>query len=218
MEAIKTRKTIRAFKPEPVPRDILQQIMDAPRYASSWANSQPWEFAVLGGEVMETVRETLGNKPPKGEDFAPDYAYPSFNGVYQERYNTLNRQMWEIFGATVGNEADTERIMKLMRRNFEAPHMIVAYLDQSLENISLLDLGAAIQLITLTAHSHGVGCCIMASAVGYPDELRRILGIPDTKKIIVGIAVGYPDPESPLNRIERQREALENYTSWHGFD
>lgn len=217
MEAIKTRKTVRAFRAAPIPKDVLQKIMEAPRYASSWANSQPWEFAVLGGKVMEEVRETLGSKSFMGEDFAPDYAYPSFSGVYQGRYNTLNMQMWKVFGADVSNPADTERIMKLMRRNFEAPHMIVAYLDKSLADIALLDLGAAIQLITLTAHTHGVGCCVMASTVGYPNELRRILNIPDTKKIIVGIAMGYPDLESPLNKIERQREALENYASWHGF-
>jgi nitroreductase len=218
LEAIKTRKSVRAFRPDPIPREVLQKIMEAPQYASSWANSQPWEFAVLGGKVMEEVRELLGNKPPRGEDFLPDYTYASFSGACQERFMSLNRQMWEAFGATLGKDEDTERIMRIMRRNFEAPHMIIAYLDRSLESISLLDLGAAIQLITLTAHTYGVGCCVMASTVGYPNDLRRILGIPDTKKLIVGIAMGYPDPQSPLNKINREREALENYTTWYGLD
>ncbi len=217
MQAIKTRKTVRGFKPDPVPKEILERIMEAPRYASSWANTQPWEFAILGGDVMEEVRETLFNKPDTGEGFNPDYEYAEFSGACQKRFEALGQQLMRIFEIRPGNQDDYNRMMATMRRNLDAPHMIVAYLDRSLKDIVLFDLGAAVQLITMTAHIFGVGCCVMASTVGYPDDLRRILSIPDSKRIIVGIAVGYPDPDSLRNKIDRQREPVDNYTTWYGF-
>jgi len=218
MEAIKTRKSIRAYKPDSVPKEVLQQVVEAARHAVSWGNTQPWEFAILGGRVMEEVRETLYNKPSTGEGFAPDIPYPTFSGVYEQRVAEIMGQIWEAFGAAPDNEADTQRVMAIMRRAFDAPNMIIAYMDRSLSSWSLLDMGAAIQLILVTAHDYGLGCCVMAATAGYPEDLRRILGIPDSKQIIVGISVGYPDMESPKNKWKRRKEPLESFTSWHGFD
>jgi nitroreductase len=218
METIQTRKSIRAYKPDPVPRRILEQIVEAARYAISWGNSQPWEFAILGGSVMEEVREILYSKPPTGEGFAPDLQYATFSGACKQRVAEITRQIWESFGASPDDEADTRRIMAVMRRNYDAPHMIVVHMDRSLEPIALLALGAAIQLILLAAHHYGMGCCVMAATAGYPDDLRRVLCLPDSKKIIIGISVGYPDMDSPRNKWERQREPLERFTSWHGFE
>jgi len=218
MEAIKTRKSIRAYKPDPVPEEVLQQIVEAARYAVSWGNTQPWEFAILGGRVMEEVRETLYNKPATGEGFAPDIQYPTFSGVYEQRLEEVARQIWEVFGASRDNEGDTQRVMAIMRRAYDAPNMIVVYMDRSLELLSLLDIGAAIQLILLAAHNYGVGCCVMAATSGYPGDLRRILNILDSKQIIICISAGYPDMDSPKNKWQRQREPLASFTSWHGFD
>ena len=87
-----------------------------------------------------------------------------------------------------------------------------------LDVLSLLDIGAAIQLILLEAHNAGLGCCVMAATAGYPDDLRRVLGLPETKKIILGISLGYPDWDSPKNHWQRHKEPVEQYVSWHGFE
>ena len=217
-EAIKSRKSIRAYKPDPVPRETLMKVMEAARHAVSWGNSQPWEFAVLGGKQMEEVRETLYNKPDSGEGFAPDFPYSTFIEPFEHRVAQITEQIWEAFGAAPENESDTQRVMAIMRRNYDAPHMIVSYIDRSLDVFSLLDIGAAIQLILLEAHNAGLGCCVMAATAGYPDDLRRILGLPETKRIILGISLGYPDWDSPKNQWQRHKEPVEQYTSWFGFD
>jgi nitroreductase len=108
--------------------------------------------------------------------------------------------------------------MAIMRRNYDAPHMIVSYVDRSLDVLSLLDIGAAIQLLLLEAHNCGLGCCVMAATAGYPDDLRRILKLPESKRIILGISLGYPDWDSPKNQWQRHKEPVEQYTSWYGFE
>jgi nitroreductase len=81
----------------------------------------------------------------------------------------------------------------------------------------MFDLGAVTQTICLAALSHGLGTCIEGQGVMFPRVIRKHTGLPESKKIIIGIAIGYPDPEFPANRLESAREPLETVATWHGF-
>jgi nitroreductase len=216
MEAIKTRRSIRCYKKDRVPREVLEQIMEAATYGVSWGNSQPWEFAVVGGEVMEEIRESLHCKTMA--EFVPDILYPTFSCVYQERVDEISRQIWKAFGWSADCDADREKMMAIMRRSYDSPNMIVVLKDRSLSTLSLLDIGTAIQSIMLAAHAQGLGTCVLAAVAGYPGDLRRILNIPESKEIIVGISLGYPEVGVPQNALQRQRVPVKNMTSWHGCD
>jgi nitroreductase len=103
-------------------------------------------------------------------------------------------------------------------RFFDAPVAILLLTDRSLSDIGpLLDLGAAMQNICLAALSFGLGTCIEDQGVLYPTVLREILQIPENKKIIISIAIGYPDGSFPVNALVNSRESLDNNTRWVGF-
>ena len=81
-----------------------------------------------------------------------------------------------------------------------------------------MDVGLALENLMLAAWHYGVGTCVLAAAVMYPEVLRSLLSIPESKRIVVGVAVGYPDFSSPAMKFRSDREPLESLTTWHGFD
>jgi nitroreductase len=100
---------------------------------------------------------------------------------------------------------------------FDAPCLIVACIHKdSLVEYAMLDVGLVTQTICLVAHDRGLGTCIMAFAVGHPAILKEILSIPEDGRVIVGIALGYPEPDFPLNRFERKRAELSEFVKWVG--
>ena len=100
---------------------------------------------------------------------------------------------------------------------FDAPCLIVACIHKdSLVEYAMLDVGLVTQTICLVAHDRGLGTCIMAFAVGHPAILKEILSIPEDRRVIVGIALGYPEPDFPLNRFERKRAELSEFVKWVG--
>lgn len=218
IEAIKNRKSVRAFKADPVPREVLQSIMEAVLRAPSWANTQPWEFAILGGGVMEEVKAALAEKASSGETPNPDIAWPSFEGPYRERMRSLGARLFQELGIAREDKEARQNWMLAMARFFDSPNAIIVYMDASLGEWSMLDIGLAMENLMLAAWHYGVGTCSEAAVVQYPDVLRTLLKIPGAKRIILGLAVGYPDSSSPSMKLISEREPLEALVGWHGFD
>jgi hypothetical protein len=105
-----------------------------------------------------------------------------------------------------------------MRMFFDAPNGVVMYMDSSLSQWSLVDMGIAAENLMLAAWHHGVGTCALAAAVAYPDVLRSLLNLPESKRMILGIAMGYPDLSKPAATFRSSREPMESLVAWHGFD
>ena len=108
---------------------------------------------------------------------------------------------------------------------FEAPSVIYIYIDRSFHlqgdrlNVwPIFDCGLVADNIMLLATKYGLGTIPQVQAVNYADALRKILGIPDDKLIVLGIAIGYPDWDDPVNQFRSEREPLEKVTKWYGFD
>ena len=218
IEAIKTRKSIRAYRPDPVPRQVLTELMEAGLRAPSWANSQPWEFAIVGGQVMEELKRRLVERTASGAKPEMDIGWPSFPDVNQNRMRENGRRLFEVLG--IGRE-DREKRLEWsagMARFFGAPNGIILYIDRALPAYSILDAGIMLQTIMLVAKGCGLGTCPEAAVVIYPDILREVLGIPESKLIVLGVAIGYPDMDAPVNNSQSQREPLETFVNWHGFD
>ncbi len=217
IEAIHTRRSVRAFKPDPVPRAVLQAILQAALRAPSWENTQPWEFAVLGGEVMRNVKEALAAMGQAGEKPQLDFPWPRFTGPYMERLRTDGRRLVRELGL-VKDDPDAMRGWRMsMRTFFDAPNGVVMYMDASLSQWSLVDMGIAAENLMLAAWQHGVGTCALAAAVAYPQVLRSLLNLPDSKKLVLGIAMGYPDTSKPAATFRSSREPMEALVTWHGF-
>lgn len=219
IEAIRSRRSIRSFKPDPVPRMVLEELLETCRWAPSSSNTQPWEFAILGGKVMEEVKTRLREKvktlAKRNSDIPPaDWPEP-----YRQRETELNHSI-DIHQFPPGMEnADEKRIeyWRKMGRFHDAPNGIILYTERVLCPRAIFSLGIMTQTICLSALTYGLGTCIMGRAVYWPDMLRELLGIPESKLIAMGIAIGYPDPEALVNSYPRHRVPLDTFTHWHGF-
>jgi len=223
VEAINQRKSIRAFESDPVPKEILKEIMELALRAPSYDNTQPWEFAIVTGKKLEEIRQAFVEK---AEEANPDIALiREFPQPYDTRRRTLGRKVLELKG--IKREDKEKRMWWLLQglRLFEAPCVIYIHIDRSfyrqgdkLNIWPVFDCGLVAENIMLLATRYGLGTIPQIQAVVYPDVLRKVLGIPDSKLIVLGIAVGYPDWDDPVNQLRSEREPLDNVSTWYGFD
>ena len=219
IEAIRTRKSIRGYKPDPVPKEVLKDVIDIATQAPSSMNTQPWEITVVAGEALDNIKRGNIEMMASGTMPNPDVSPQSFEGIYRQRQVDLAIQIFQLMG--IAREDKEKRAAWMQRgfRFFDAPAAIILSVDRSLhEAWPLFDIGSIAQTICLAALSRGLGTCIEGQGVMYPDMVRKHTGIPESKRIIICIAVGYPDWEFPANKLESTREPVDSITAWCGFD
>jgi len=221
IEAVKTRKSIRGYKPDPVPKEVLEQILELASHAPSAMNTQPWEFTVLTGEVLENVRRSNIDLLNSGAPPSPEHVVTSWpkESVYRQRQVGLAKQLFQLMDIPREDKEKRAKWLERGFRYFDAPAAIIVSTDRCLsESGPLLDIGASIQTICLTALHFGLGTCIEDQGTMYPEVLRKYAHIPESKRIIAAIAIGYPDWDFPANKVESEREPIKNVTTWLGFD
>lgn len=218
LECVTTRKVTRAYNSTPVPKDLLIKILAAARNCTSAENTQPWEFVVFGGKVMENFRRAneeshLSGATPKSEiPHGPDMWPESFRGRI---LGGSGPNLLEILGI---DPKDTEARGKLWLRGigfWGAPNGIVIITERNLPRLSILDCGGMLTTITLLAHNYGLGCCPSLQMVFWPNIVRKHLNIPESKMIIIGICIGYPDNSDPINTFKAFRLPLQEMVTWH---
>ena len=223
-EAINHRKSIRAFKPDAVSQEILKEIVALALRAPSWANTQPWEFAIVAGSKLEEIKRAYTEKAQELPN--PDLAFPrEFPEPFDTRRRAVGRKLFEIMG--IGREDREKRRWWYMQglTLYGAPSVIYIYIDRSfylqgdtLNVWPIFDCGLIAENIMLSATKFGLGTIPAIQAVMYPDVLREILVIPDSKLMVLGIAIGYPNWDDPVNQFHSEREPLEDITKWYGFE
>jgi nitroreductase len=222
VEAIRTRRSIRKFKPDPLSKEVLKEILEIATQAPSDDNCQPWEFAVLAGDVLENIKQGNIEKFRSGAQPNPERVLLAGNydrnSVYRRRQVEIAVQLFQSMG--IQREDKEKRVQWMERgfRYFDAPAAIIILDDRSLtESAPLLSLGAVMQTICLSALSYGLGTCAEDQGIMYPEVIRKFVDIPDSKRMIISIAIGYPDWNFPANEVDSTREPLESIATWHGF-
>lgn len=215
-QAVTTRRSIRRFKPDPVPEPLLREILDAARWSPSWGNTQPWEIAVVAGEPLERLREAGRQRFLDGAIPDPDTPMPgTWPEPLKQRYQAVGKQTLTALSIPRGDQEARLRYYGEMFAFFGAPCLLLFSVDKSLaREYAMLDIGAVAQSVCLLAHARGLGSCIMAASVNYPALIRKILPIPETRAILIGVALGHPDAEAPINRFARERANLDEFTLW----
>jgi nitroreductase len=212
VEAVTTRRSIRGYKPDPVSRETILEILNIARWAPSGMNVQPWEFAVVTGAVLDEVIKAV-QKEREVNPLSPPDAPP----MYKQR---RARQVEEVAKSMGGQEA-YEKHMKARAakgaRFYGTPAMIFVYNDNDFGTRNNLDIGLLVENILLVAHDKGLGCCVLGIAAAYSDLIGSILKLPDSKKIVTGFAIGYADMSAPENAFPRMREPVESLITWHGI-
>ena len=215
-EAITGRRSIRKFKTDKVPREVIEHILDAAQWSPSWGNTQPWELYVLTGDPLEEFRKANHMKIINGEDYKTDIPIPEiWPDHLKKRYGEIGKTLLSALGIPREDKESRNKFYEEMAQLFGAPCMIIACIPRaSAVEYALLDVGLVVQTICLLAHDRGLGTCIMAAAVGYPELLRSIASIPDELLIVVGIALGYPDGAAPINAFKRVRADTSEVVTW----
>lgn len=219
LEALQVRKSIRGYKPDPVPKEIINQVLEVATRAPSAMNSQPWQITVITGKVLDEIRQENIKALKEGNTSAQEIIRKPFEGIYRKRQVDLALQIFQLMG--IGRDDKEKRTQWMMRgfRFFDAPAAIVLSLDKSMNStLALCDIGILCQSICLTALEFGLGTCIEDQGILFPDNLRKLAGIPESSLPIMCLAIGYPDWEFPANKLETPREALANNTRWVGFE
>ncbi len=221
IETINKRKSIRSFKPDPVPPDVLKKIVEGALRSPSASNSQPWEFAVVSGTKLEEIKQAyLDNSQSK-----PNFDVP-IPFKYPEPWNSRQAAvMAGILGKMGVAREDKQKRSEWALNAFRlwgAPSCIYILLDRSFYSAdgstnvwNLFDCGLITQNILLLATASGLGSIPAIQPVLYPDLLRKILNIPDSKLIILGIPLGYIDSSHPVNEFQAMREPLEKVARFY---
>jgi len=213
-EAIYGRRSIRAYLSDPVPKPVIEKILDAAIRAPSNSNVQPWEFIVLGGrskQDLDAFLDGLLKNATRGEpdELMRDEGY-SLLPEFRRRTSTL------LAGLVAEVRAAGGDLGKLSRGSFNffgAPNAVIVDLDRGHGFGAVMSVAAAIQNLLLAAHAEGLGACWEAMPLIYGNRLREFLGLPERKRLVACIALGYP-ADSPLNRFKSSREPLQTFVDW----
>lgn len=215
-ETVKTRRSIRKFKPDPVPEALLREILETARWSPSWGNTQAWEIAVIAGEALERLRTANRRSFLDKVIPEPDTPMPAvWPELQKQRYQGIGKKVLTALSIAREDREGRLRYSGDMSSFFGAPCLLLFCVDRSLaREYAMLDIGSIVQTVCLLAHARGLGSCILAASVSYPALIRKIVPIPETKAIIIGAAMGYPDQEAPVNQFTRDRANPDEFALW----
>ena len=217
-EAIRGRRSIRKFRPNPVPEELLREILDVARWSPSWRNTQAWTVWAVSGEALQRFKAEFAEKLLAAAPSKPDLDMPGreFPAACMDRTQRLmdERGACELAaGMDCSPEATSARIGDL----FGAPCLLVFAVDDCLPpTYACFDSGVLVQTVCLEAHAKGLGTCIMATAVRYPEVLHALLPKAEGKHMVVCIALGYPDTAAAVNGFARERAELDELVTFVG--
>jgi nitroreductase len=220
LDAIRKRKSIRGYKPDPVPKTVIREILEIASRAPSAMNTQPWEFAVVAAEPLRKIRQGCAEKLNAGEKMKPEHHVVGWtnDSIYRVRQVNLAKHIFQVMDIPREDKVKRAAWMERGFRYFDAPAAIIIFVDKTLsETGPILDVGAVMQNICLAAMHFGLGTCIHDQGVLYPDVVKRYAGIPESKRLIIAISIGYPDEENIVNTVSTARESIESLTKWVGF-
>jgi nitroreductase len=212
-EAVRARKSVRAFLTKPVPDDTLRQILIDAARAPSGGNVQPWKTYVLTGEarnaLVKRVRDQwAAGKYGEGTEYK---IYPDDLGEpYMTRRRVVGFKLYELAG--IGRDDKVGRA-KQMFRNFElfdAPVCMIFTIDRNMGPPQWADLGMYIQTVALVAMDHGLVTCMQEAWASWHKTLTDMLSIPAHEMVFCGIAMGYEDTSAAVNTLRSERAGLED--------
>jgi nitroreductase len=216
IDCITGRSSVRAFRPDPVPRELLLEVIEAARWAPSYKNTQPWEVAILSGDKKAALSELLLKKLENRDPITPDLTTPkNWPEAEQKRIDHLIQSRQEATGIDLSAPENVLRSRRANFRFYNAPHGIFLFQDNSLTEWSLFDLGLFAQNLMLSARAKGLGTVPQAFLTDYAKEVKEFLGLAESKRLVLGISIGYPDPESPANAMRSDRTEASELIRWY---
>ncbi|MBW1773271.1 MAG: nitroreductase [Deltaproteobacteria bacterium] len=215
IEGIQTRHSIRAFKDTPIPEETLHKILKAASLSPSYTNTQPWEVAVVSGKKKEGLSSIIYDLASNKAEGHPDLPSPQgWAPEHVARSGEHGARRLAALGVQRDDESGREKMALMNYRFYGAPCAIFLFMEGSLNEWSIFDMGLFTQNLILAAHSLGLESCLQASVPKYSLEIKQFLGIPEHKKLIICISLGYADADAKLNTYRAIKQDPEEFTKW----
>jgi len=218
--AITSRRSIRAFLPDPVAHEDVVSILDVARFCATGVNMQPWRVHVVTGDMklrLSNAIADIDNNPAYADTLLDPYEYYPREWVtpYLDRRKKVG---WELYGLLGIAKGDKQRMHEQHGRNyrfFDAPVGLLFTIDRVLQQGSLLDYGMFLQSVMVAARARGLHTCPQAAFLKYHHVIAEVLGIPDEHMLVCGMSLGYADDSSVENDLVTEREAVSTFTTFH---
>ncbi|MGE0564703.1 MAG: nitroreductase family protein [Pseudolabrys sp.] len=220
-EAVASRYSCRAFLPKPVPEQIVREIVEQAARAPSAGNMQPWFVQALAGERVEALRALLrprmATELPKGEGVEYTIYPQPMVEPYKERAFTVGELLYKSIDVP---REDKPARYKQYARNYEffgAPVALFFIRDKAHGPAQWADIGGYLQTVALLARGYGLHTCPQQAWVSFHKTVRSFLDLPDHLMVYSGMALGYEDPDAPINRWRSPRAPLDSFATFSGF-
>jgi len=212
LEAIRGRNSIRAYKTDPVPKDIIKEILGLAINAPSANNLQPWEFTIVTDEEKDRLSRKLIKAYREKQISCGSGAVKPLPEPFKQRgVQTLESMKTHVESAGVSID---DFVNEGSCNFYGAPVAIIICLDDCFSSRQLVDVGTLLAYLLLAAHNFGLATCPIGLIAAYEDEIKDLLNIPENKKVIIGVALGYPDWESPVSKFKSSRDDLGKLLRW----
>jgi nitroreductase len=212
LKAIRERRSARAFRPVKVPREKVEEILRLTINAPSANNLQPWEFVVVMDEEKERLsRRLLKSYKEKQISCGSGAVKPLPEAIRRRGVNTL--EAMKPYVGKIGSPVDGF-INEGSCDFYGAPVAIIICLDDCFSSRQMVDVGTAVGYMVLAAESSGLATCPIGLIADYADEIKELLNIPENKRVVIGVALGYPDRQNPMGQFRSSRASSSELVRW----
>jgi nitroreductase len=210
-----SRYSCRAFRPDPVPRQIIDRILTAAQRTASWCNSQPWQIVIASGEAKERFRRAIYAEAASGAAEDVDFAFPrEYRGVYLDRRRESGFQLYNTLGIPRGDKAAYAKQALENYNFFGAPHVAIVHTDEALGIYGAIDCGAYVSNFLLAAQALGLGTIAQAALARRSGLIRRHFKLGDDRRVVCGISFGFPDADHKINSYRTSRARIADAVSF----
>jgi nitroreductase len=208
------RHSCRGFRPDPVPRAVIEDILRCAQKVPSWCNAQPWEVTVFSGTATDKLRTALAETIASA-GATPDLPFPErYSGAYKTRRQECGWALYEAVGVQKGDRVASHQEMLRNFSLFDAPHCAILSSPKELGPYGAMDCGGFVTAFTLAAQAAGVSTIAQAAVASYAPMLHAFCEIPEDRNILCALSFGYGDPDHPANQFRTSRADLAEFATW----
>lgn len=212
---LSARFSCRAYRPDPVPRDVLERLLSIAQRSASWCNAQPWQVIIASGQGAERFREAMVAEAISGNRGQPDFEFPlGYEGVYGDRKRDAGWGLYAALGIEKGDRESSSRQMLENFRLFGAPHVLFLTTERAIGSYGVLDCGIYLGNLMLTMQAAGIASIAQGAFASFAPFIRDFFGIPQHRRLLVGLSFGYSDPAHAANRFRTNRADLSTVARW----
>jgi nitroreductase len=206
------RRSARAFKSEPISRETIEEILKLAINAPSSNNLQPWEITIVMDKEKDRLSRTILQAYHEKRFSCRSGAVKQLPQAIRQR-GVQTRDEMSIYTDKLNVPID-DFVNEGSCNFYGAPVAIIICLDDSFSTRQLVDVGTLTGYIVLAAHAYSLATCPIGLITDYADEIKDLLNIPESKKVVIGVAIGYPDNKNPINSFKSFRADLKELVRW----